>query len=283
MRFAIGFFTHRFEPEVHSRYLKLKAEAEGMDTYIVAEKGTPVPQSLLLETVFFDFEEIAGEVPSLFGDSLLPGNCHLTMLSFRELCPNYDYYWQVEYDVVFTGTWRTFFNVFKDNQADLLAPHIRTFLEEPRWAWWHSLDLPTELQNSPKIRAFLPIYRISNDGLRIVQQGVSDGASGHFEALIPTLLGAHYLPISDLGPGRFYTSSCEPHGSLILGTLRYRPPHYFPILARNFLYHPVKIGKPRPSLEEWRNIPFHFRRTPIHAIKDIVRSTIAVIRSRLPW
>lgn len=281
MKIAVGFFTHRFDSEVHARYLKLKTEAQGVDCYIVAEKGTPVPRSLHSETVFFDFEQIMDEVPAVYGDSLIPGNCHLTMLSFQEKFPNYDAYWQVEYDVIFTGSWDILFDAFQGNDSDLLAPHLRTIDEEPDWAWWESLNLPLEYQNTSQRRAFLPVYRISKRGLKVVREAVGKGASGHFEALIPTLLGASRLQINDLGAGRFYTSSQAPHGSLILGTMRYRPAHYFPALARNYLYHPVKIGTPWPNREDVGALLFYFCKTPLHALKDMLRSAIAVVKSRL--
>ena len=155
-----------------------------------------------------------------------------------------------------------------------------TIEEEPDWSWWESLSLPGRYGSAPRRRAFMPIYRISQKGLNGLREAVESGCSGHFEALIPTLLGASQLKIDDLGAGRFYTSSRAPHGSLALGTMRYRPAHLFPTLARNFLYHPVKLGPPRPNLEDLGALLFHFRKTPLHALKDIFRSALAVLRSR---
>ena len=62
-----------------------------------------------METFFFQFEKLSEGVPRILGNSLIPGNCHLTMLAFSRSHPGYDFYWQVEYDVVFQGSWDTLF------------------------------------------------------------------------------------------------------------------------------------------------------------------------------
>lgn len=240
-RSAVGFFTHLCDPEIISRYAKLKADLAGRaETFIVAERGTPVPESLLPETVFFDFRELAAQAPRIFGAKLVPGNCHLTMLAFFRAKPGFDRYWHVEYDVVFTGDWRTLFDAWSGDDSDLVAPHLRTREQEPDWPWWSSLQIPGSVPRTVWLRAFLPVYRISKRGLECVDRAVGEGASGHFEALVPTLLQAASLKVADLGEGRFYTSASSPGGDLRQGTLRHKPFHAPPPQGGNLLYHPVK-------------------------------------------
>ncbi len=241
MRSAVGFFTYLFDPEIISRYGKLKEElADRAQTTIVAEAGTPVPEALLAETVFFDFQQLASDAPRVLGSRVVPGNSHLTMLAFFRSRPEFDYYWYIEYDVVFTGAWCTLLDAWSDDTSDLLAPHLRTYSQEPDWPWWRSLRVPAAAAENGLVRAFMPIYRISRRALESIEAAVRDGCSGHFEALIPTVLQAELLQISDLGEGRFYTSSTSPDGELRQGTMRYRPFHARPLLGRNLLYHPVK-------------------------------------------
>ncbi len=240
-RSAVGFFTHLCDAEIISRYRKLKADLAGhAETTIVAQMGTQVPENLLAETVFFDFAQLAANAPRILGSKVIPGNCHLTMLAFFRARPEFDYYWHIEYDVVFTGAWRTLLAAWSGDDSDLVAPHLRTRGEEPDWPWWPSLQIPQAVAAAGFLRAFLPVYRISHRALERLDMAVREGSSGHFEALVPTVLQAASLRIADLGEGRFYTSSTSPDGELRQGTLRYRPFHAFPLQGQNLLYHPVK-------------------------------------------
>jgi hypothetical protein len=241
LRSAAGFFTHLCDAETISRYRKLKADlGRRAETAIVAPAGTKVPKDLLAETVFFDFAELAASVPRILGSKLIPGNCHLTMLAFARARPEFDRYWHVEYDVVFTGGWDTLVDAWGDDASDLVAPHVRARRQEPDWPWWNTLQLAPEAAATDFVRAFLPVYRISRPALECLENAVRRGASGHFEALVPTVLQAASLRIADLGEGRFYTSASSPDGGLRQGTLRYRPFHVGPLQGRNLLYHPVK-------------------------------------------
>jgi hypothetical protein len=252
LRSAAGFFTHLGDAETISRYRKLKADLAGRaETSIVAEMGTPVPEDLLAETVFFDFAQLAARVPNILGSKLVPGNCHLPMLAFFRARPGFDHYWHVEYDVVFTGGWQTLLEAWRDDASDLVAPHLRTRREEPDWPWWTSLHAPTEAMDTGLIRAFLPVYRISRRALERLEVAVREGWSGHFEALVPTLLQAASLQLADLGEGRFYTSASSPDGDLRQGTLRHRPFHAPPLQGRDLLYHPVK---PESFLTAWQRL-----------------------------
>jgi hypothetical protein len=279
LKVAIGFFTHLFDSEVRARYLKLKSESTYADTYIVAELGTPVSEDLLAETIFFDYQELAAGIPRLLGDSLVPGNCHLPMLAFFQERPHYDHYWHIEYDVVFTGSWNTLFEAYRHDQADLLATHLRSEREEPEWYWWSTVELPPGNEDGSLLRAFLPIYRISHRALETLEAGVKKGAAGHFEGLIPTLLGQASFELCDLGQGLFYTSSSAPDGYLVLGTMRYRPSHFGPLLARNFLYHPVKIADQRFGVSSLGICLRYFLHRPWYATKDLARSMLAVVQS----
>jgi hypothetical protein len=53
------------------------------------------------------------------------------MLAFFGARPGFDYYWHIEYDVVFTGDWRTLLDAWREDASDLVAAHVRTRGEEP--------------------------------------------------------------------------------------------------------------------------------------------------------
>ncbi len=277
----MGFVTHIFTPDVRDRYLKLKNDLADADTYIVAEEGTAIPKDFLAETFFFQFKKLSEGVPRILGDSLIPGNCHLTMLAFSRSHPGYDFYWQVEYDVVFQGSWNTLFATWNDDTSDLVAAHLRAEHQEPGWQWWKSIATPGKSSSVPRTRAFLPIYRISRKGLEALECRVQQGWSGHFEGLIPTALRDASLTLSDLGENRFYTSSGSRTGILNHGTHRAWPTHFLPLWGRDLIYHPVKPlaqrKSTRPTLLQILGL---LRLRPWGFVRETVWTIFVELRSR---
>jgi hypothetical protein len=252
---AVVFFTHLFDRSIERRYQKLKSDlGEMAHMFILAPLGTSIPNQYSGETYFFDYDRLRSGAARVNGDQLIPGNEHLVALDFYRHHSEFDYYWFIEYDVVFTGNWAKLFGAVQDDRADLLAAHVRSVVEEPAWPWWGTLDLPgSPLPRSDWMRAFFPVYRISRGGLRSVDERVRLGWSGHFEGLIPCAICSASLSISDLGGDgrwtpkdrrfRFYSSFSSDAGvSLNAGTHRHRPSHQFLRLRRDTIYHPVKAG-----------------------------------------
>lgn len=46
------------------------------------------------------------------GDSLVPGSCHFPLLKFFLAHPEYEYYWTIEDDAIFSGKWSTLFDYY---------------------------------------------------------------------------------------------------------------------------------------------------------------------------
>src|ERR1051325_6551755 len=70
------------------------------------------------------------------------GHPDLVTLHFFRNDRDFDYYWSVEYDVRFTGSWRRFFSAFDGNCADFLTTSLRTAATDPRWSHWKTLRAP---------------------------------------------------------------------------------------------------------------------------------------------
>lgn len=174
------------------------------------------------------------------GDSLVYGNCHFPVLKFFLAHQEYDYYWTIEDDVVFTGNWSTLIDHYKKDTSDFISALIRTYDDEPQWNWWNSLYTNSEsIDKESIIAAFNPIYRMSNRALSLVNQTLLRGWRGHAEVIISTIMRYNSLSIKDMGgSGRyvpkgeedlFYTT--ESHSYKALKTQSYHP---------NFIYHPIK-------------------------------------------
>src|ERR1700733_11254403 len=135
---ALAFFTHIYNAQIERRYRKLTIElGERVHPFILAEVGTPIPTNRLDETHFFDFNRLRSGVKT-FGDRVTPGNEHLVALESYRNYPGFEYDWFVEYAVVLSGNWAVLLDAVRNGSSDLLAGHIRSLAEEPKWFWWDS-------------------------------------------------------------------------------------------------------------------------------------------------
>ncbi|MEM7280388.1 MAG: DUF3405 domain-containing protein, partial [Pseudomonadota bacterium] len=126
-----------------------------------------------------------------------PGFTDIPLLFFFKNKPGYDYYWLVEYDVRYSGSWRQFFSELNQSDADLLCTTLTRIEDLPDWFHWSTLSL-----NVPKesyLRGFCPIYRMSQKGLGVLHDRYLEGAAGHYEGVIPSLFRHQGLKIEDIG------------------------------------------------------------------------------------
>jgi hypothetical protein len=243
MKTAILFFTHVFDPTTRRQFSKLSDEATPFgDVFLLVDARNAPPDELKPSAYVFDFDTFPTKYPGLLGHALVPGNCHLPVAEFLEAHPRYDHYWIVEYDVRFSGSWRTFFSAFADDTADLLATHIRRFPEEPGWEWWDSFRPASghRLERRELLKALLPVYRISRRALHHLAGRARDGWAGHAEVLLPTVLAHAGFHIEDVGREGAFVDRARPKGLYTPSSFRWRPLHATWGWRRNVLYHPVK-------------------------------------------
>lgn len=194
-----------------------------------------------------------------------PGHVELPVLLFFKEHPEYAYYWTIEYDVRFTGSWDRLFAHFEDSDADLIGTTLTRRHEIPAWHHWPSLDVEAiGIRPESCLRGFFPIYRLSHRALSQLDRDYRDGVKGHFECLIPTLLHNAGLKIEDMGGdgefvkpvnrNRFYRNT-PLRGPLSPGTFVYRPVMHRPGKERNMLWHPVKHIPPwKVGMDRMRRI-----------------------------
>jgi hypothetical protein len=170
------------------------------------------------------------------------------LLAFRQIKPEYDYYWIVEYDVEFSGRWSELFNAFADNTSDLLCSSVHRHETNPTWCWWKSLKWPHNAKPE-LIRGFFPFARLSAQAIDAIIAAGQNGIDGIYEVVWPTVLHHRDLVIEDIGgdgqfvrPGntnRWYTSTLTDQ-DLSPGTFVARPIRARPGRKPNKLWHPVK-------------------------------------------
>lgn len=237
---------------IEQKYIRLRTELSS-EQYDVVLLFNVNDKSLLEETpcvdkiCIYDLQDINALQYEPICPNLLPGSCHFPVLRFFLDHPTYTYYWFIEYDVEFTGTWDILMDAYFANNADFIASHLRYYLEDTKWEWWtRDNDVGFPLEEC--LKAFHPICRYSNMALTHIHHYQSAGHSAHSELLIPTCLYHAGYRLLDMGgcgsfvekgyENRFYV--CNEH----VNTMRYRPcfSKVIPVggQQRAILFHPVK-------------------------------------------
>lgn len=184
-------------------------------------------------------------------DYYYAGHVDLPLLSFYRQHPNYRNYWNIEYDVDFSGSWSAFFAATEASASDLLTASLRRRADDPQYPFWDTFvpPGPGAIEEEGMLCGFLPVFRASARALALVDDAYRRGCTGHLEIVWPTLLAAAGLPIEDFGgegpfvrPGnrnRFYTNTPLAR-SLSPGSLVFKPVRFRPGPTPYQLWHPVK-------------------------------------------
>lgn len=162
----------------------------------------------------------------------------------------FDHYWVVESDVEYRGDWGSLFDRFEADACDLLASHLYTYAHWPRWYWWDKgFTAPNGVPppEADRIKALLPIYRMSARAVRELESAHRAGWRGHRECVIPTVLKLRGFRIGDLNvAGRLYVGDWPNPISnpARLSSLRWQPEVSVEEFERrdapsSLLFHPV--------------------------------------------
>lgn len=180
-----------------------------------------------------------------YGDRIVPGNTYFPLMKFWKEHPQYDYYWIVEDDVMFTGNWAVFFETFSNDKSDFISSYIRSYEDEPNWAWWSTIHSYKENENLNKndlFASFNPIYRLSSKALICLDSELRKGWIGHYEGLIPTILIKNHMAVRDIGGSGRYVQKGEKKIFYTESSYSYAPLKIQDFVP-NLLYHPIKEKK----------------------------------------
>lgn len=256
-RFAILYLTHHWGPVRAQRFRRLQEETRAVaDCFVLLQSaGGNLERQFDPDCMVHPFDPAALPAalgyPYLTEKGIVPGCTHYPLVDFCRK-HSYPYYWLIENDVEFSGNWNSLVSSFTQDPADLVAAHVVPHTADPGWIWWRSLSAPRlrPLDPTKLLRAFFPVYRISRKGLFYIDRMQRSGWRGHYEVLIPTLLGAAGMSVKDLRQfGPFYLGSRQdpPRSAQQLeqlSTLRWRPPvtheEFVHRFRENVIFHPVK-------------------------------------------
>ncbi len=255
MRNAGLFFSHMRSARIARHYARLVRETDGLIDWRFAYNPGSRPEPELC--LAYERAELC--MPTRCAEAArngtIIGGYTDTLFIPCVLSLDADFTWVMEYDVDFSGCWRTLFEQYRDCDADLLTTTIASKPELPDWHWWRGARAPVGVPASRMFRAFHPIMRLSRRFARVYRRITLDSAwRGHSEFTLPTIAAFAGHRMQDLGGAEArspnYVNSPS-HPSLGPGTFRWRPsrPSYFHETPRDFrladkLYHPVKAGMP---------------------------------------
>lgn len=250
---ALVFVTHILTGRILDRFRRISRGFENHgDAFLVfsGEKDKSVQDAAgqlgtRLLTVDEDDLNGLGYIP--IEETIIPGSNHFITMWFFLRFPGYRNYWNVEYDVDYSGEWETFFNTHSPRKSDFMACHVMTVEEDPGWYWWYTFKSRTaDIPHGRLIRSFNPVYRISRDALSALDAYLKEGNEGHHEVLIPTFLNFAGFRISDFGgDGNFVEEGFAGSAYTCRGpmySMRFRPaidPQREEIIPDK-LYHPIK-------------------------------------------
>lgn len=261
MRQALVFLTHVWHESVGRRFERLRREAGSLaECHVLLDDRAPAAvegwRNFLsgiraAETLVpFSPRELPGQLGfPFFGIRGIWSNPHFPLMAFARTRPQYDFFWQVEYDVEYRGRWGDFLGAYAATDAALLAAHFHRYADWPEWFWWPSLTVPAEsgVKQDDLYKAFMPVMRLSRAAVASVERAHRQGWLGHFEAIVPTVLLREGHTLEDLNVRlRCYEGSYQDPIPLLplQSTMRCRPPVGAAEFAQRgkgpLLFHPVK-------------------------------------------
>jgi hypothetical protein len=122
---------------------------------------------------------------------------HSTIMYYLEN-PDFDYYWVVEYDVIFNGNWDYFFKLFENDKSDFLGPDLVPFVEgHPEFRKYKF----NQTYKKP-LKSFGCIQRYSRQLIEAVYEELMSGNFAYFEILFPSVAYEYGMNVSDLNSGK---------------------------------------------------------------------------------
>lgn len=247
--------SHFIDSNVISKYKRIREELNKENTDVFLLLNTEyknqfiVPKDIACYSC--DIDDLNSLEYESIEETILPGSCHFTILKFSKDNPQYSYYWFIEYDVEFTGTWSLLIDTFSGMKYDFISSHIEKYNDKnSNWSWWHnSNNVGYPLEKC--VKGFNPICRYSFEALKYIDKYQREGHSAHSEVMITTCLYNAGFTIADFGgkdefvPEGFYNKFYIDAEGTNNGTMRYRPlftkPDIEKAMIPNKLFHPLKF------------------------------------------
>ena len=173
--------THMITPAVIEEYKKLLQSGKDCFLFVDNTKGLiedrkemPFQEEsfgeIKIKCVLYNEEKLkALNLPLYFSEgSVMWYNCDYPLYMMRHYFPDFDYYWQIEFDCFFNGkTYQPFFEKYENNTSDLLISAFRHIPKGSPWPWIKKIDWVYK-EDAEKWGAFFPVERVSGKALDVL-------------------------------------------------------------------------------------------------------------------
>lgn len=255
-KIAVLFIAHFINEDSIAKFLKLNDELSDIcDVFWAYHKENEDDKALPDNICFYIFD--MGSIKELqyepLYDECIHCNVNYILQRFFKDYSTYERYWSIEYDVIFTGNWLLLINSFIDSDADLISCHIEKYSKDKNgcWDWWKPfIWVDKEIPLEKCVKAFNPIFSLSNKALIFMDEFLKKGNSAHFETLMSTALYNNNFKLVDMGGSGEFTPNMLKNKFYIQGsgtnngTMRFRPVYLKEEIEaleiKNKLFHPLK-------------------------------------------
>ena len=245
MNNVILFTTHFINDTVINHFNMLKSQIKDADIYILFDNS--VNECSLDENIYYINKKVAEDhnfkMHYYYCNSPIKKDFYGNNFEYGIYCfyldhPEYDNYWLIEYDVIYTGNFNDL--ILKYEKDDFVTSNILTIKQSPFWYFWQLartyLNYKT-FKPTKFIKSFNPIFKISNKVLKDLIKLNNDGNYGFYEIYFPTTINYLGYTIKQfdelIGNNQDVIGSSMrflDHGETISKEL----------MKENILYHPVK-------------------------------------------
>jgi hypothetical protein len=247
LRETVLYLSHKIDKEIIKEFKNLKKTAG--DRQVIFLYNGNYDEDLPKPNFCVTNEELLNLNYPKLGEKLVPGNVHFPFFKYFKEQSKSDFYWVIEYDVRFTGSWDYLFDYFTSSEADFLISLLRRYKDHTQWPWWKLTHPTKKIKKEERIASFSPVYRMSQAAAKFLDQAYLNEWKGHFEVSCPTLLFNNGFKLQDFGgsgafvlgdKNKFYTNFPVFKDLYTFGTYKYRPIRDKTGFRSNKLYHPVK-------------------------------------------
>lgn len=253
MKNVILFITHKWDSVVEEHYEKLKNDIKNrkdFDLFICYNNNNN--EQINKGNVYY-FNKKSVENDGFIMHYYWPGttdfygnNYEYSFMSFFKHYPDYNYYWIIEYDVIFNGNWNILFDAYEKDDTDFIASNLNKYeIYKDFWGKCGPMNFFDKYlikYGNNRIKTFNPIFRISKKGLEVIQSIYNKREYGFFEEFLPTVIYNNSLKVSDFNKKGFVKGGgITKELDNTAATMRFMPEwNKNEIIENNILYHPVK-------------------------------------------
>ncbi len=254
LRTAVALVTHNDNPRIIRHFERLQSEA-GIPAFRVRHVAEDHWAPRTEQDIPLRNEDLAASMPNRYAEMKTSkrgiglGYCDLVVMTAASspVLSAFDALWFLEYDVDYSGHWKTFFTRSEKTSADLIAFRFQRPEDNPEWTHWKTFAWPDGAQ---PMACFIPAMRVTRALVKEYKREMDTGAwGGNVEATIPSVALNLGLPIINMGAGAEFSQPDDLKPVMDHATFGFRPARsssYFHETPGNFpkpgmLYHPVKV------------------------------------------